>query len=107
MNFKTHAELKAAHPMCEISLRVCGNFGDRIAQAKNERDAVIEYENPRVWGHNEIAQKLLASGKKPEAAAIIVEATDWDGNTFYSRGWINDKYQWGHDPMALWYKRKD
>lgn len=106
MEFKTREQLKAEHPFCDVSLRVCGNFGEIESTCSDEASAVKEYEQPDRWRFSESGVRLLRRGKKPKASAVIVRATDRDGNASYHRGWINKKrFKWDDNPESLRYEK--
>ena len=102
MKFKTREQLRREHSGLDISLRVCGNFGEMEATATDEAAAVKEYENPERWKFESSTIKLLRRGFKPKASAIIVRASVWDGNPFYFRGWIDEKkWKWADGKESL------
>lgn len=102
MKFKTREQLRREHSGLDISLRVCGNFGEMEATAADEAAAVKEYENPERWKFESSTIKLLHRGFKPKASAIIVRVSDWDGNPFYFRGWIDEKkWKWADGKESL------
>lgn len=102
MKFKTREQLRKEHSGLDISLRVCGNFGDMEATAADEAAAVKEYENPERWKFESSTIRLLRRGFKPKASAIIIRATDWDGHPFYFRGWVDEKkWKWADGKESL------
>ena len=107
MELKTREQLRREHSGLDISLRVCGNFGEIEATAADEAGAVKEYENPDCWKFESTALRLLRRGFKPKASAIIVRTSDWDGRSQYSRGWIDEsRFKWDDDPRSLRYEKK-
>lgn len=107
MELKTREQLRREHGGLDVSLRVCGNFGEMEATAADEADAVKEYENPERWKFESSTLRLLRRGFKPKASAIIVRASDWDGRSQCFRGWIDEsRFKWDDGPESLRYEKK-